>query len=83
MKIMVQDVMLTSRKGEIGVRFSKEFVRNISKEIASKIAEELFYEGLFFRFLPEIKGIEEEKIKAKRGKEAIEFLEKMSKNYPK
>ena len=75
---MVQDVMLTSIKGKLGVRFSKEFVRNVSKEIASKIAEELFYETLFFRFLPEIKGVEEGKIKAKKGREAIEFLEKVS-----
>ena len=75
--------MLTSINGKIGIKFSKEFVRNISKEIANKIAEELFYETLFFRFLPEIKGIEEGKIKAKKGKEAFEFLEKVSRDYSK
>ena len=62
---MVQDVMLTSIKGKLGVRFSKE--------IASKIAEELFYETLFFRFLPEIKGVEEGKIKAKKVEKQLNF----------
>lgn len=77
---MVKDVVLTSSgKGIINVKFSKEFVRNISKEIASKIAEEIYYESLFFRFLPEIKAVEEKRIKAKRGKEAIKFLENISK----
>jgi len=77
---MVRDMVLTSSgKGTINVKFSKEFVRNISKEIARKIAEEIYYESLFLRYLPEIKAVEEKRIKAKRREGAIKFLESISK----
>lgn len=69
----------TSKEGEIDVEFSREFIKGVSKEIADKVAEEVYYEGLFLKYLPEIKAVEEGKIKVKRGKEAIRFLENLQK----
>jgi len=63
---MGRDFVLTSEKGVINVKFSKGFIKKLSKEIANKIAKELYFEILFLRFLPEIKAVEEGKIKAKR-----------------
>jgi len=39
-----------------------------------KIAKEIYYEMLFLRYLPEIKAIEQNKIKALKNEEAEKFL---------
>ena len=63
---MAQDVALAFKNGTVSVKFSKKFLRRISKELARKLAEELYYECLFLRYLPEIKAIEEKRIRARK-----------------
>jgi len=70
---MAQDVVLAFKNGTISVKFSKKFLRRISKELARKLAEELYYECLFLRYLPEIKAIEEKRIKKKHAEEILKI----------
>ena len=63
---MVRDMVLSYENGTVSVKFSKKFLRRISKELARKLAEELYYECLFLRYLPEIKAIEEKRIRARK-----------------
>jgi len=76
---MAEIVISKTKNGKINFKISKKFIQKISKEIAKKIAEEIYYESLFIKYLPEIKAIEEGKLKAKKDKEAFEYLYKLSK----
>jgi hypothetical protein len=72
----MEDATLSKGKGGIiEVNFSEEFIKGISNNMARKMSEELFYEGMLIKNLPEIKAIEEGKIKAKCNDELIDFLE--------
>jgi len=72
----MEDVTLSKGKGGIiEINFSEEFIKGMSKNMAKKIAEEFYYESLLLKHLPEIKAIEEGKIKAKCDDELIDFLE--------
>ncbi len=64
-KDMVNDVKITTAKdGVISVNFSDGFVKELSKNIAQKVAEEVYFESIFLRFLPEIKIIESGKLQS-------------------
>jgi len=77
--IMAEISITKTKNGKINFKIYKKFIQRISKEVAKAIAEEIYYENLFLKYLPEIRVIEEGKLKAKRDKEALKYLYKLSK----
>jgi hypothetical protein len=70
----MKDVNILVEKNQIKAEFTKKFMKELSKNVARRVAEELYYEMLFLRYLPEIKAIEKGKIKALKDEEVEKLL---------
>lgn len=57
----------------------EQTISDVAESLAEEIATKMYHKLTLLKFLPEIKAIESGKLKALRGKEAHEFLEKLSK----
>jgi len=52
----------------------------IIMDMLDKMARKMYYKLLMLKFLPEVKAIEEGKLKALRGREIDEFLLKLARD---
>lgn len=57
------------------IKIPEEEVKKTAKIIADEIADRLFYELLIIRYIPEIKAIKKNKIKALTDEEIDRFLQ--------
>ena len=76
----MSDVKISFERGTVKTFFSKKFIETLSKNISQKVAEEIYYEMLFARYLPEVEGIERKKLKALKNEEAKSYLKQLLKS---
>jgi hypothetical protein len=72
-----EDVKLIPSNSGLKVSFSKEFIEKFAETTSRKIAEELYYDLLLLKHIPELEAIKQGKIKALEGEEAKKFLKKL------
>ena len=56
------------------VKFDERVLEELSTKIATEVSDNLYYELLMARYIPEIKSIESGKIKALEGKKGLEYI---------
>ena len=56
------------------VQINERNIKEIADSIANEVANKIYYEFLFARYLPEISAIEKGTVKAIKGKEAKIYL---------
>jgi hypothetical protein len=71
------DVKLLCNEKSIKASFTKEHINEMASIIAEKVAEELYYELLFERYLPEIQAVEKGKLKAYKNKDAEKYMKRL------
>jgi len=76
---MKTDFELSFEKGSVRTKFSENYLDRMASVVAKTAAEELYYELIFARYLPEIKAIESGKLKALKNEEAKEHMKKLLK----
>jgi len=58
----------------------KELVKNIADSLVDEMATKMYQKLMLLKFLPEIKSIEKEKLKALKGKELDRFFTQLIKS---
>ena len=71
---MKKDVIFASTDSGMEVSFSEEFIQKFAEIVSKRIAEELYYDLLIIKHLPEIEAIKQGKIEALKGEEAEKWL---------
>jgi hypothetical protein len=63
-----------------GIQIEKQVIKNIADSLAEEMARKMYYKLLLLKFLPEIKAIEEGKLKTLKGKEIEKFFNSLIKS---
>ena len=58
----------------VHVKFDEKILEELSSKIATEVSDNLYYELLMARYIPEIKSIESGKTKALEGKKGLEYI---------
>jgi|FaiFalDrversion2_1042247.scaffolds.fasta_scaffold11046_1 CRISPR/Cas system-associated protein Cas5 (RAMP superfamily) len=62
------------------VKIEKQLIKSIANSLAEEMAREMYYKLLLLKFLPEIKAVEEGRLKTLKGKDIEKFLNSLIKS---
>jgi hypothetical protein len=62
------------------IQIEKQLIKNIANSLAEEIARKMYYKLLLLKFLPEVKAVEEGKLKTLKGKEVEKFFNSLIKS---
>jgi len=62
------------------IQIEKQLVKNIANSLAEEMARKMYYKLLLLKFLPEVKAVEEGKLKTLKGKEIGKFFNSLIKS---
>jgi hypothetical protein len=61
------------------IQIEKQLIKNIANSLAEEMARKMYYKLLLLKFLPEVKAVEERKLKTLKGKEIEKFFNSLIK----
>ena len=62
------------------IKIEKQLIKSIANSLAEEMARKMYYKLLLLKFLPEIKAVEEGKLKTLKGKEVEKFFNSLIKS---
>ncbi|RLJ02984.1 MAG: hypothetical protein DRP11_02105 [Candidatus Aenigmatarchaeota archaeon] len=75
--LMKEDMRFIQTDTGLKISFSDEFIQKFVEALSKKIAEDIYYDILLLKHIPELEAIKKNKLKALEGEEAEKWLENL------